>query len=324
MKSAFVATLLATASLGAAPAFAATPLPPLPAPFVFAVVNACTTTPCENDFSQGAVADDVPLSQFGKNYSVTNVDESHNPTEYITSQNTPGELVVGDPLSSEYSVVTTSGSPKVTAAASVVTGVGATITSTTLTYFFEVVPDLGQGALTPVTVGVNAVGQVSGSTTSAPSLFASSNSANVTAEMDIANTFEEIAEAQYDYRCVLSDNDCSQTANSSTSNVTVNLGTTSTFSGGFDLKNMPLALVTDHPYQLDMTASMSLGDYPGVATASVDPMISVPTGYSLLLSPGIFAGGVPEPATWATMLVGLGLVGGVARRRRSQAGLLAA
>jgi hypothetical protein len=314
MKSAFVATLLATASLGAAPAFADTPLP---GPTVSGLVNACTTTPCLNDFSQGAGASTVPLSQFGDNYSVTNINLSHNPTEYVTTQSTPGKLVVGDPSSSQYSVITANGSPKVTAAASVITGVGGTITSATLTYFFEIIPDLGQGALTPVTADLNAVGQLSGSTTSAPSSFASINAANVTAEIDIAHAFEEIAEAQYDYVCVLSDNDCSQTTDSSTSNVTVNLGTTSTFSGGFDLKNMPLALVTDHPYQLDMNASISMGDFPGVATASVDPMITVPLGYSLLLSPGISAGGVPEPATWATILVGLGMVGGLARRRRA-------
>ena len=115
----------------------------------------------------------------------------------------------------------------------------------------------------------------------------------------------------------MSDNDCSQTSNSSTSNVTVNLGNTSTFSGGFQLVDTPLALITDHPYQVFLTAEMSLGDFPGTATAFVDPMVEVPDGYTLVLSPGI-SNGVPEPATWAMMLVGFGAVGALARRRRAR------
>jgi len=322
MKPIFAAALLAaTASLGGVPALAGTG-PILPAPTVFAGVTACTTTPCENDFSQSAGARNVTLPQFGKNYTVTNVDLSHIPTIYTTSQNTPGELVVGDVLGDQYSVATANGSPKVTAAASLVTGVGGTITDSSLTYYFEVIPDQGQGALTPVTVGLTANGEISGSSTSPVNGFDSLNGANVTAQFLISNTLDETAQAYFSYVCVLSDNDCSQSENSSTSNVTVHMGPTSTYSGGFNLVDQPLDLITDHPYQVIMTAEMSLSGAPGSAMASVDPMITVPVGYTLDLSPGI--SGVPEPATWASMLVGLGLVGGLARRRRATARLLAA
>jgi hypothetical protein len=290
----------------------------LPAPTISAGVTACTTTPCENDFSQGASASNLSLSQFGKNYTVTNVNQSDNPTIFYTTQNTPGELIAGNPQSDQYSIATASGSPKVTASASTVTGVGGTLTDSSLTYYFEVIPDEGQGALTPVTVGVTALGEISGSTTSPPSSYGSLNSANVTADFQIAYTFNEITQAYYGYSCVLSDNDCSQTYNGSTPNVTVNFGPTSTFSGVFSLQDAPLALITDHPYQVTLTAAIAIGDYPGVATASVDPMFTVPAGYTLELSPGI-GNGVPEPAAWTMMLVGVGGAGAALRRRRTLA-----
>jgi hypothetical protein len=319
MRKAFaVAVLMATASFGATTAGAGSPNP-LPQAVVSAGVTACTTTPCQNDFSVSAGVSFVPVSQFGDNYTVTTVDEGGNPIFSTTTQNTPGELVVGDVSSDQYAVATANGSPKVTASGSIFTGVGGTINSSILTYFFEIVPDQGQGALTPVTVGVNATGTVSGSSTSPVNTFDSLNSEKAIAEFTIANTFDEVAEAEYAYVCLLADNDCSQTSNSSTSNVDVALGTTSTFSGGFHLVDMPLTLITDHPYQVTLSAELVLGAAPGTGMASVDPMIDVPEGYTLELSPGISAGGVPEPATWATMLVGFGAMGAALRRRRAKA-----
>jgi hypothetical protein len=45
---------------------------------------------------------------------------------------------------------------------------------------------------------------------------------------------------------------------------------------------------------------------PGYATAFMDPIVS-------------FSAGVPEPASWAMMIAGFGLVGAAARRRRTVA-----
>lgn len=42
----------------------------------------------------------------------------------------------------------------------------------------------------------------------------------------------------------------------------------------------------------------------------------VATIYRSASDPGVVIGGVPEPATWATMIIGFGLVGGSLRRRR--------
>jgi PEP-CTERM motif-containing protein len=58
----------------------------------------------------------------------------------------------------------------------------------------------------------------------------------------------------------------------------------------------------------------------GFAQASVDPVFSVPAGYSLEFDPGVgnLASTVPEPPTWVMMLlgfVGLGFVGYRASRK---------
>jgi hypothetical protein len=64
----------------------------------------------------------------------------------------------------------------------------------------------------------------------------------------------------------------------------------------------------------------------GVFSASIDPTISLATGladegYTLQVEPDALpttggAGGVPEPATWALLILGFGAVGAAARRRR--------
>jgi len=53
--------------------------------------------------------------------------------------------------------------------------------------------------------------------------------------------------------------------------------------------------------------------------------VSGPQGFSYSSASGVFltAGGVPEPATWATMLVGFGGLGAVMRRRRAVSRVLA-
>lgn len=71
----------------------------------------------------------------------------------------------------------------------------------------------------------------------------------------------------------------------------------------------------------------NLGIYPGDASAFIDPTITLsdllsPYSGQLTLDVGGFGlppvtGGVPEPASWALMLGGFGMVGGALRRRSS-------
>ena len=77
-KRVLAAALFAASSLSAASAQASS-LPTLPGPTISAGVAACTTTPCQNDFSVSAGAANVPLSQFGDNYTVTQVNLGDSP-----------------------------------------------------------------------------------------------------------------------------------------------------------------------------------------------------------------------------------------------------
>jgi hypothetical protein len=84
-----------------------------------------------------------------------------------------------------------------------------------------------------------------------------------------------------------------------------------------------LGLMTDTPYSINLSAdvqaqSFVVGDAANTVFASVDPTLSVPNGYSIFFSDGI-GNSVPEPSTWAMMLLGfasLGFmrIGGRARR----------
>ena len=72
--------------------------------------------------------------------------------------------------------------------------------------------------------------------------------------------------------------------------------------------------------QIELAAVGQVGLF-GSAHAMVDPVITLPAGYTLMLSPG--AGNsvtaVPEPSTWLLFAAGLGLVGVQTRRRRAGA-----
>ena len=78
---------------------------------------------------------------------------------------------------------------------------------------------------------------------------------------------------------------------------------------------------------VEMGVTAGGADYDGAynSYAFADPIISFVgphDGYSLVFSPGIGNGagpGVPEPATWAMMVVGFGALGAVLRRRSRSA-----
>ncbi|HEY1782415.1 MAG TPA: PEP-CTERM sorting domain-containing protein [Roseiarcus sp.] len=79
----------------------------------------------------------------------------------------------------------------------------------------------------------------------------------------------------------------------------------------------------DSPFVVSMQVSASSGNDEtgsGSATAELDPIFSVPIGYSIVFSPGVgnspIAAGVPEPSTWALMTLGFAGLGFASWRRR--------
>ena len=76
------------------------------------------------------------------------------------------------------------------------------------------------------------------------------------------------------------------------------------------------------------TADSDIELGPSQASALIDPQFSIDKSfpnanlYSIVLSPGIGNGGVPEPSTWAMMLLGVASLGGALRRRRDVAAAL--
>ena len=101
--------------------------------------------------------------------------------------------------------------------------------------------------------------------------------------------------------------------------------------------DQPMSMLTNTPYLIILSATAGAANaisaepaFSGSSSVSIDPYfyldpsIADPQDYSLLFSPGIInspsnvAGGVPEPSTWAMMVigfVGLGFAGYRGRRR---------
>ena len=76
---------------------------------------------------------------------------------------------------------------------------------------------------------------------------------------------------------------------------------------------------------MDASAGVSFGD----ASSWIDPFFSAPAGYTIMTSDGIgnfplSTSAVPEPSTWAMMILGFSGIGFMAYRRKSKPALLVA
>jgi hypothetical protein len=187
------------------------------------------------------------------------------------------------------------------------------LASGTLIYYFEVVNNSASGSVAPVTIGVTASGGISGSATGVPNPVEYGLSVNAQAMLLItpgpgATTLEELALTNAGYTVL--NGVGTGTLNSTTSNVTVHFGATTTFSGGFSLKDEPVTINTDTVYEVELYATIG-GDPIIDERAYIDPFITTPSGYSIDLSPGVLNGTqtIPEPSTWAMMLMGFAGLG---------------
>jgi len=284
----------------------------LPAAYINGGVDACASTMCGGAADQSANADNGPLSTFGDDYDITSfIPDLQNPHAH-----TPGEIIVGEDGNSMS--LAANGSPKFTVSA---LGVGGAAGS--LNYFFRVVKLSAPTTETSVDIGVTAAAHFSGSTYD-PYAADGDDLNDGTEQVQLlipGTTVNALSVAVVDYYSlngiVLNDY-----TTGTTSNATAMAGPVSTFSGGFNLKDVPVSIVTDTIYQVEMSASLEGGYAFGATSATLDPMFNVPVGYQLELSPGV-NNGVPEPAAWAMMLFGFFGIGDMirgARRRPAMAG----
>lgn len=288
-----------------------------------ASANGYLTSPSTFDHSDQAATSiyGVPLSTYGEmgSYTVTTTNTGEPVT--VTTPNTPG--VVGSEGVSAADVTMNRTYPSLNVVGDYGCCSGG-LASGTLDYYFEVVNSSAPGSISPVTIGVTASGGISGSATGVPNPVEYGVSVSAQASLLItagpgSSVVDEFALTNAGYT-VLSGVGTGS-LNSTTSNVTVKFGATTTFSGGFDLVDDPVTINTDTVYEVEMYAAIG-GDPIIDERAYIDPFITTPSGYSLDLSPGLVNGipsAIPEPSTWAMALAGfagLGLLG-LKRARKS-------
>lgn len=140
----------------------------------------------------------------------------------------------------------------------------------------------------------------------ADSLTTTSGGVTATSQLLVYSTYE-----QFPYNrshCLSTDLGCRLSGNSSDAS-------------GAPLTSANATMVANLPYMVELRVSVvgaggSLQN--DIATASVDPTFQGPIGGSghFVFSPGVSAAAVPEPASWALMLAGLGALGMALRQRK--------
>jgi len=310
---------------------------PLPDATMFANASGCYTAPCMvNDGSEASTSVyGVPVTEFGKegSYTLTEIyPGSGTPSDayVMLTPNTPGYITsVGVGTSS---VALTDGNSGFTIDIDRDSPSGGGQGATgNLVYYFEVINVSAPMETAPVSIGVSAKAGFSGTasedSTANPDY--NGDGASATASLLItpgpgATTLSETEETNFSYLDDFGTVTDTLVGGQNSSNMQITFGPTSTFSGSWDLTDAPITVNTDTRYEVQLYGTIN-GSAILDATLFDDPEFSLPAGYELVLSPGV-SNGVPEPASWALMLVGSGALGGAlrsARRRTAVASLCA-
>lgn len=213
-----------------------------------------------------------------------------------------------------------------------------------LSYLIEVVPIGGGSSTSPVELGVSATGSASLATSSGTFLSNNGNSllglallsnSSGTAVFSDSVTINYSASTNNDGSCNVQNNSRTNGLGVIASGGVVSCGASS-MSGGFT-ESTSYTVLANTAYEVVMTANLALGTSnnglaqgPGSVsgTVFVDPLFTVPNGFQLILSPGVgnsaITSGVPEPKTWATLAVGLGILFAINVRRITRSNRAAA
>lgn len=286
----------------------------VPGATVTADIDQCTTSVCTNSFLVQNLTG-VTLSTFGDSYTITN-----DPT---TGSNTPGDT----PGSIAAATSTTSASGMlVPSLSSQVTSGFNVANSAQEVYYFEVM-----GASGPVSVQVSATGSTTASTSLSSSATQNVNTlaSLVIYQSSTAVVFDTVSliysdSLQVGGPCIISDTSSSSTTGTgATSSVSSSSGigcTSSNMTGGFS-ESGSYIFAANTVEEVILTANITAGTTTGdngtvAATASVDPIITVPAGYTLVESAGIGNGAAatPEPGTWMLAAASLALMCALKRR----------
>ncbi len=263
--------------------------PSLPGTSINGDVIVCS--PCGGDSQVDATQLNTTLAQFGRNYNIT----SFIPSLQQSNVNTPERLTVTLGGATSTVSVTGGADPSINASVSgstVVIGKSYTDAQvengTVFQYSFEVVNPSDPSSHAPTTIYITASG---GASVASELLNGSAGTATALAQLFIP---------------FLGVNEIAQS-------------TTSTISS-FGITKDPVSVEFDSIYTVQLIVSIIGGDAIN-GSAYVDPIITSP-GNNVYFSAGV--GSVPEPSTWAMMLLGFAGIGFMAYRRKSKPALMTA
>jgi hypothetical protein len=228
----------------------------------------------------------------------------------VTTSSAPAAISVGGAGNIAGASVSGTPSPTVSSFASNPANSFGSASQAHLTYYFEVVAPAGYVGPSQANINVNAIGSVSAASSG------TDQSSSAVAALVIAGVLNDLASANY---FVSNGNPVDRsTVNGAgfISGNTVGING-SLVTGGFD-ESGSYAINVGQLYQVALLTNISCGGNGGDAcSASIDPTITVGSGLLLDFSPGIgnSVGAVPEPSTWAMLILGFAGISFIGYRR---------
>jgi PEP-CTERM motif len=293
-------------------------------------ITACTTVGCTNSNSQSATSGSGTADEFTSGpvdfvpptgtalFDISTTSSCCGTTRALSEQGVaPLDLTVGG--AGQATNVTAAGVPNpslsisATATGSASSDGAFGLAQAVLTYSFEVV-STGHTSATSVDVTIDATGSVSATSTDPQSI-------DDTEMLYIPGLVNDQANVYYLATSNGVEDQSSTTGAGYLSALTDDDGLYSV-TGGID-ESGTYSVTLGQVYTVELTLyancdANSMGAGSISCLASIDPFIIAPSGFEVLLSPGLGNAAVPEPSTWAMMLIGFCGLSYAAYRRQAR------